>query len=134
MARVDRLAALPKRKAEFIEPMECAPGHQAARCAGMVLRRAALCDPVDQDGRLRYRRSHAVQQPQFEWHRYPREALRPVGLNLAILDLLGARDDLRQSFPFNGGRDPVVVELLHWIATRCPRSFLPVIRASASFS
>jgi hypothetical protein len=26
----------------------------------------------------------------------------------------GASNDLRQPFPFNGGRDSVVVQLLHW--------------------
>jgi hypothetical protein len=50
-------------------------------------------DLVDQDGHLRYRRSHAVEQAQFERQRHLSKASRPVGLDLAIFNFLRARDD-----------------------------------------
>ena len=53
-----------------------------------------LGDPVDQHGHLWHWRIHPVQQPQFEWHRDLRETFRPIWLDLAIFDLLGASDDL----------------------------------------
>src|SRR5271168_2479016 len=65
------------------------------------------------DGDDLYRRSHAVQQPQFEWQRHLRESFRPVGLDLAVFDLLRPRNDLRQPLALDCGRDTVVGQLLH---------------------
>ena len=65
-------------------------------------------DPVDQHRDFWHGRIHPVQQPQFKRQRDLRETLRPIGFDLAIFDLLRARDDFRQSLTFNCGRDPVV--------------------------
>ena len=43
MSRFNRLAALPKRKAEFIEPMECAPVPKLLDWPGWVYE--ILCGP-----------------------------------------------------------------------------------------
>lgn len=59
----------------------------------ILARTTILHDPVDQHRDFWHRWIHAVQQPQFEWQRDFREPLRPVRLDLAVFDLLGARDD-----------------------------------------
>jgi hypothetical protein len=69
---------------------------------------AVLCDPVDQHCHFWNRRIHAVAQAEFEGHRYLREALRPVRLDLAVLDLLRACDDFSQPLALYCCRDPVV--------------------------
>jgi hypothetical protein len=76
---------------------------QLVLTCGFVLR-----DLVDQQRDFGHWRIHAVEYAQFEGHSHLREALCPVGLDLAIFDLLGARDDLRQLLAFNPRRYPVV--------------------------
>ena len=72
-----------------------------------------------------------IRQPQFQ---YLREALRPIPLDLAVLDLLGARDDLRQPLALDGRRYPVAVQLLHsnsyilHAALGLPSSFVYIFR------
>ena len=56
---------------------------------------AILRDPVDQHRNFWHGRIHPVQQPQFEWLRDLRETLRPIRLDLAVFDLLGASDNFR---------------------------------------
>jgi hypothetical protein len=84
-------------------------------------RPAVLCDPVDQHRDLWHGGIHAVEQAQFERHRYFREAPCPIPLDLAVFDLLRPGDDFSQPLALDGGRDPVVVQLLHWIAAHCTR-------------
>ena len=74
----------------------------------VLTRSAILRDFMNQHGDFWYRRMHAVQQTQFEWHRDLLEALRPVRFDLPIFDLLGTRYDRSQPLAFNRRCDPVV--------------------------
>lgn len=71
-------------------------------------RTAVLRDFVYQHRDFGDWRIHPVEQAQFKWNGYLLKPFRPVGFDLAVLDLLGARDDLRQPLAFNRRRDPVV--------------------------
>ena len=71
---------------------------------------AILVDPMDQHRDFWDWRIHPVQQSQFEGHRNLRQALCPIGLDLAVLDLFRASDDFRQPLALNGRRDPVVID------------------------
>src|ERR1700722_12773567 len=69
---------------------------------------AILRDSMNQHCDFRYWWIHSVQQSQFEWNRYLREALRPVRLDLAVFDLLSASDDLCQPLALDGRRYSVI--------------------------
>jgi hypothetical protein len=71
---------------------------------------AVLRDLVNQDRDFGYWAIHPVEQAQFKWKRDPREAFRPIRLDLAIFDLLSASDNLSQPLAFDGCRDPVVAD------------------------
>jgi hypothetical protein len=69
---------------------------------------AILGDPVDQHRDFRHRGSHPVEQAQFEGHRNLCEPSRPIGLDLAIFNLLRARYDLGEPLALDCRCDPVV--------------------------
>jgi len=48
---------------------------------------------------------------------FPKQ-FRPIGLDLTVFDLLGARDDLSQPLAFDGRRYPVVANFGHFPPTR----------------
>jgi hypothetical protein len=53
-------------------------------------------------------RIHPVEQAEFKWERNLPKALRPIGLDLASLDVLRASGDLRQPLALDCCRDVVV--------------------------
>ena len=69
---------------------------------------AILGDPMDQHSDFGNRRIHPVQQAKFEGYRDLREALCPIGLDLAVFNLLRASDDFRQPLALDCRCDPVV--------------------------
>jgi len=66
-------------------------------------------DFVYQHRDLRHWRIHPVEQAKCEWQRNLREALRPIGLDLAAFDLLRASHNFSQPLAFNCRRYSVVL-------------------------
>lgn len=98
----------------------------------LVLASAAILgDLVDQHGDFRYWRVHPVQQTEFERQRDLLEALRPIGLNLTIFNLLGACDDRRQPLAFNRGRYPNR-SLLAWLPWQHPEKSGGLVQSDRS--
>ena len=94
--------------------------------AGTAVRR----DLVDQHSHFR-RRIHPIPQPQFERRQNLREAICPVRLHLAILNLLRSGNDFGQPLSFNGGRNAVVGEAFFFVSRTLASDFIYLFRTKS---